>query len=250
MAMDSGPEQEGSGGFFSGSPLKLIGAGAIVLAVGILVAVVAFSGGDNGGDQTTAESENAGLQADTPLPTVEATVALDRPTAVPPPHLESVGAGDRLVLPKFGISGPLSIKKVGPDGVMPDPANPDEVAYYDFSEWPGLGGAPGRGGNSVYSGHVDSGFKACKNGSVPPPCQAVFWDLRNLKIGDEVEIHLSGQVLRYRVTANQYFPTGDAPWDKIVTATSKETMTVITCTGSFINGEYNSRQVLTAERII
>jgi LPXTG-site transpeptidase (sortase) family protein len=220
----------------------------VVLAVGILVAVVAFSGGSSGPEPQASDS--GGLQSDEPLPTVEATIDLDRPTAVPPNHLESVGPDDRLVIPKFGASGPLAIKQVGPDGVMPDPSTPDEIAYYDFSGWPGLGGAPGRGGNAVFSGHVDSGSKPCKNGSVPAPCQAVLWDMRRLQSGDELEVHLGGQVLRYRVTGNQHFPTGDAPWDQIVSATAKETITVITCTGSFINGEYNSRQVLTAERII
>lgn len=250
MAMDTRPEPDGKGGFHSGqSPLKLVGVGAVLLALGILAAVVVFSGSDGDDTPTQAASENAGLQADEPLPTPEATIALERPTAMPPPHLESVGAGDRLAIPKFGVSGPLAIKKVGSDGVMPDPATPDEVAYYDFSDWPGLGGAPGRGGNAVFSGHVDSGFKPCKNGTVPPPCQAVFWDLRNLKTGDMVEIYLGGQVLRYRVTGNQSFLVQEAPWDQIVTATAKETITVITCAGSFINGEYNNRQVLTAERI-
>ena len=40
---------------------------------------------------------------------------------------------------------------------------------------------------------------ACKNGSVPPPCQAVFWDINGLRNGDEIEIHLGGTVNRYRV---------------------------------------------------
>jgi LPXTG-site transpeptidase (sortase) family protein len=248
MAMDNRPGQSSPGGARSGqSPLKLIGAGVVVLAIGILVAVVAFSGGDS---SPPAASDSGGLQADEPLPSVEATIDLARATATPPDHLTGFGPDDRLVIPKFNASGPLAIKAVGADGVMPDPSTPDEVAYYDFSAWPGLGGAPGRGGNAIFSGHVDSGSKPCKNGTVPAPCQAVFWDLRNLKSGDELELHLSGQVLRYKVTGNQHFPTGDAPWDQIVSATAKETITVITCTGSFINGEYNSRQVLTAERII
>lgn len=250
MAMDSRPGRGGPGGFLSGqSPLKLAGAGAVLLALGILVAVVAFSGGGDDDGPTRAASENAGLQSDEPLPTPEATIALERPTAVPPPHLESVGPGDRLVISKFGISGPLAIKKVGPDGVMPDPSDADEVAYYDFSAHPGLGGAPGRGGNAVFSGHVDSGRKPCRNGTVPPPCQAVFWDVPKMRVGDEIEVNLSGQVLRYRVTANQSFKVADAPWDQIVTATAKETITLITCIGTFSAGEYDSRQVVTAERI-
>lgn len=260
MSFSTGPEQSDSGSSPSMGnkpPLKLIGAGIIVVAVGILLAVVAFSGG-GGSDRTSVgptprpTSESGGLLSGTPLPSPEATVDLSRPTAVAAgSHLSAVGAGDKLVLPKLGISGNLSIKTVGADGVMPDPSTPDEIAYYDFSSWQGLGGAPGRGpgNNAVFSGHVDSGTKPCSNGAVPPPCTAVFWELRNIKIGDEVEIYLGRDVYRYRVTANQHFIADEAPWDKIVSATTQETITIITCAGSFSSGEYDSRTVVTGVRI-
>ena len=262
MALDSGPGQNRSGGPFSGQPpFKLIGGLVVVVAIAVLVAVAASGGGGDGGSgsggevgskpaTSTPRSENAGLASPGTQPIVEATINLQRPTAVPPVALQSVASGDRLVLPKFGISGQLSIKAVGADGVMPDPTNPDEIAYYDFSAFPGMGGTPGRGGNAVFSGHVDSGFKPCQNGTVPPPCTAILWELRNVRIGDEIEVHLSAAVYRYRVTANQHFTTSDAPWNQIVATTAQETVTIITCTGEFRSGEYNSRQVVTAIRIL
>ena len=64
---------------------------------------------------------------------------------------------------------------------MPNPNGSDDVAYYNFSAWPGKGGAPGQGGNSVFAGHVDSGRAPCKNGTVPPPCEAVFWDIGSFR---------------------------------------------------------------------
>src|SRR5690606_8867208 len=139
-------------------------------------------------------------------------------------NLTSVGAGDRLVMAKYGIDAPLSYKTVGANGVMPNPNGPDDVAYYNFSAWPGKGGAPGEGGNTVLAGHVDSGREPCKNGTVPPPCQAVFWDIGKFAIGDEIELHVGGAVYRYRVTSNESVHAQTGPWDQIVAATARESI--------------------------
>jgi LPXTG-site transpeptidase (sortase) family protein len=77
----------------------------------------------------------------------------------------------------------------------------------------------------------------------------VFWELRNIKIGDEIEVYLGTNVYKYRVTTNQSFNANTAPWNQIVSATAQETLTLITCTGSFTSGEYDSRTVVTAVRI-
>jgi LPXTG-site transpeptidase (sortase) family protein len=233
---------------------RLLGAAAVVLAFGMLL-VVACGGGGGSGDgevdgEPTVEGGSGGLADDTPQPTVEATIALDRP-AGQAEHLTSVGPNDRLVIPKLGVNATLSYKKVGPDGAMPDPNGPDDVAYYDFSNFPGLGGAPGKGGNAVFSGHVDYGRGPCKNGTVPPPCTAVFWDLKDLRMGDEIEVHVGGTVHRYRVTGNQPVNAATADWNKLVGSTAQESITMITCGGDFDRNtrEYNNRQVVTAVRI-
>jgi LPXTG-site transpeptidase (sortase) family protein len=77
----------------------------------------------------------------------------------------------------------------------------------------------------------------------------VFWELRNIKVGDEVEVHLGSNIYRYRVTGNQSFNANSAPWNQIVAATERETITIITCAGSFTGGEYDSRTVVTGVRI-
>ncbi|HLF76677.1 MAG TPA: class F sortase [Dehalococcoidia bacterium] len=218
-----------------------------------MLAVFAVSGGKEDGASnrnSLAPAESGGLVADAP-PVAEGEADLTaRPTAVAAENLTSIGANDRFIVPKFGVDAPLTYRKVGPDGQMPNPDGPDDVAYYDFSEWPGLGGAPGKGGNAVFAGHVDSGSKPCQNGSVPPPCQAVLWDLNGLKVGDEIEVRVGGQNYKYRVTSNQPVPAATGPWDQIVAATSDETLTIITCAGSF-NREtrsYSDRQVVVAVR--
>jgi LPXTG-site transpeptidase (sortase) family protein len=235
-------------------PYPLIGALAGAVIIGIVVVFVAFgSGGGDGGDGTddsqAGVDEHAGLATTEPTP--EATIDLTRPTVVTNSNLTSLAPGDKMVIAKYGVSAPLTYRSVGLDGVMPNPEGPDDVAYYDFTAWTGKGGAPGRGGNGVFAGHVDSGLKACKNGTVPPPCQAVFWDISNLRVGDEIEVHLGGTVHKYKVTSNQPVNANNGPWDQIVSAAAQESITLITCGGDFNREtrEYTNRQVVVAVRV-
>ena len=147
----------------------------------------------------------------------------------------------------------MTYKVVPPDGVMPNPNSADDVAYYDFKNHSGLGGAPGFG-NIVISGHVDWGGRdgtGCKNNTVRPPCQAVFWDIGNLRVGDQIEVSVGGQSFKYSVTSNQPVPAATADWDRIVSSTAQETITLITCGGDFnpVTREYSNRQVVTGVRI-
>jgi len=236
-------------------PLPLIGAVAAVIVIGVIVAAVAL-GSSGGGEGSGSDDDpfHAGLLTPDVQPTPEATIDLNRPTATAIGHLSQVNSGDRLVIPKIGVDAQLVYYRVkrNPDGtgVMPDPQTPDEIAYYDFSEFPGMGGAPGLGGNAIFSGHVDSGRKACKNGTVPPPCTAVLWDMRDLRPGDIIEVHISGKVFKYAVTSNQPVPE-NSNFDPIFASTAKESLTLITCAGNFnrTTGRYTDRQVVTAEII-
>jgi hypothetical protein len=231
-------------------PLPVIGGLAALVVIGIIFVVVALGGGGGDGDGKTAAgatptASSGGLQ--TAGATVEATIAPDRPTAVAQ-NLTSIGPGDRLVIPKVGVDAPLTYRSVGPDGVMPNPEGSDDIAYYDFSAWEGKGGAPGAG-NAIFAGHVDSGSKPCKNGTVPPPCQAVLWDLNNLKVGDEIQVVVSGKTYTYAVVANQPVNAASGPWGDIVSSTQTPSITIITCGGDFNRQtrEYSNRQVLVAE---
>jgi LPXTG-site transpeptidase (sortase) family protein len=215
----------------------------VIAAAGAYVFVYGVGGGDSG------ERVSAGLQPTEPTP--EATLDTSRPAGEASGHLSSVGSGDRLVISRIGVNAPLTHRKVPSNGVMPNPEGADDIAYYDFSSFQRLGGAPGLGGNAVFAGHVDSGTKACKNGAQPPPCEAVLWDLNTLRLGDVIEVHVSGRVHRYEVTSNQPVPAATGPWEKIVSATAQETVTIITCGGDFNREtrEYTNRQVVTARKV-
>jgi LPXTG-site transpeptidase (sortase) family protein len=226
--------------------------------VTIVVLAVACGGGSGSKAVPTAtpgELTSGGLKTpEAAQPTPEATIDLNRQEATNPDlNPTAVSENDRFIIAKYGVNAPLSLKTVNLDGAMPDPNGPDDVALYNFSPFgPGLGGTPGKGGNVVMAGHVDSGLRPCKNGTVQPPCQAVLWDLSEMRVGDEVEIRYGGQSIKYRVTANPSIKTGEADWTKIVTSTAEESLTVITCGGDFnrVTREYGSRQVLTAVRIV
>jgi len=234
--------------------LPIVGALAAVVVVGILLIALASGGGGGDGNSATGPGGSGGLKSETPEATPEATIDLNQPTPVatrdPNAPIPGGGNGDRLIIQKFGVNAPLTYKVVPPDGVMPNPNGPDDVAYYDFKSHEGLGGVPGFG-NIVLAGHVDSGRAACKNGTVPPPCTAVFWDIGGLRVGDQIELSVGGQSYNYSVTSNQPVPAATGDWGRIVSSTAQESVTLITCGGDFnpVTREYTNRQVVTAVRI-
>ncbi|HLF72575.1 MAG TPA: class F sortase [Dehalococcoidia bacterium] len=248
MAQNQNSDDQGQGGLIAGRPtLPVIGGLVAVVVVGIVLVVVAMGGGG----KSQPSGDLAGLAADDVVPTPVATLDLNRPTAVPNvnPNLNAVGNSDRMIIPKIGVTAPLSYKPVGLDGEPPVPDGADDIAYHDFTAWPGLGGAPGKGGNAIFSGHVDSGRSACKNGSVPPPCTAVLWDLKQIVPGDQIEVQISGVSYKYTVTAAESVNAKTAAWEQIYATTKETTLTIITCAGNFSGGEYDKRFIVTAKLI-
>lgn len=213
----------------------------------------------------------SGAPAKRPLPTgvvfsvpLAATAAVATPTAVPspspaPPPAIAAPTGSpapepsasptpeptappsdsavaRLVIPKIGVKAPISVKGVDRNGVMENPDGRFDVAYYNFTGRPGFG----TGNNAVFAGHVD----------YYPHYQAVFWDLDKLKAGDAVQIQLEdGTQYSYRVTQMVVYNADAAPVDSIIGPTPVESVTLITCNGTFASGEYNNRLIVRAERV-
>lgn len=148
--------------------------------------------------------------------------------------------GQRLRIPSVGVDAPFTVKVVGGDGQMPNPEGPEDVAWYDFSAWDGIGGLPGGGGNVILAGHIDY----INYGP------AVFWRLRELQPGDRVQIVMNdGSVAEYAVEFNKVVPASASNWAQIVAATSDESITLITCIGQFTAGRYTDRQVVWGRRV-
>jgi len=195
-------------------------AGLAVLAVcAFLVWVVAFNGDDDSGSG------------------FEQAIAAPTETASPTP----VADIERLIIPAISVDAPVTPKAVDRDGQMPSPDGPQDVIWYDFSALPGLGGRPGAGGNTILAGHVDY------HGYGP----AVFWDLRNVKQGDEITVRLrDGNEYKYVTRSNRIVDPAAASFNEIVASTTEESLTVITCAGDFdpATHNYDMRRVVWAVR--
>jgi LPXTG-site transpeptidase (sortase) family protein len=250
----NGPSEKGStrlGGWTRGRI-----ASAIAITVATLVAVTAVACGGGGDDKTPTPQKSPSASA---TPT-QAHAGLKTPIATSPGDeltdfdLAQRGAGepargeflgDRIIIPKIEVDAPFSYKVVpNPGGQMPNPNGPNDVAYYDFSAWPGLGGLPLAGGNVVVAGHVDY----INHGP------AVFWDLDKLTVGDRIQIKMKdGTIVEYAIEFNKHIDATKADennmWVSIVSGTADESITLITCGGEFSAGHYSNRQILWGRRV-
>ena len=160
------------------------------------------------------------------MPTPVATAAAPAAPALPV----------RLVIPRIGIDAPVTVKSVEPDGLMQNPNGPEDVAWYDFTA------PPGRGGNAVFSGHLDYRDYG----------PAVFARLREVKAGDVLEVRLEdGTLHRYVVSLSALYPATSAPSEEIVGPTGREMVTLITCEGTWQGRPqgYSHRLVVRADHL-
>jgi LPXTG-site transpeptidase (sortase) family protein len=170
-----------------------------------------------------------------PAPATEETAVA--PAVAPALPVPSAGAQlARLVIPSAKVNHRFVVRGLTPRREMEDPGGKDDVAWYNFSA------LPGNGSNAVLSGHVD--WYTGQPG--------VFWYLRDLKQGDEIQVHYSdGLILSYRVTRVEVFGADDAPVAEITAPTATDTLTMITCDGVFSKSakDYTKRRVVWAERV-
>ena len=208
-----------------------MGISALMLVAGIVIVVLALAG--LGSKQKSRTIPGPEAQQD--FVAVQPT-SIPQPTASPEPTPEPSSAPiERFLIPKIKVDAPMVILGVDSEGVMQDPKGPEEVAWYNFSAQPGWGG------NAVFAGHVDY-----RNYGA-----AVFWDLRKLVLGDEIKLRLTdGTSYTYKVTSTVEYKADEAPVQEIVGPTEKESVTIITCIGTFNSStrEYDKRLVVRAER--
>ena len=144
-----------------------------------------------------------------------------------------------LQVDSVGVDAPIELGAVV-DGAMQDPSGPWVVSWYDQL------GKVGEGGNVVMAGHVDYW-------DVGP---AVFWSVRDLPAGDIIRVvGEDGKNYEYAVQwIERYDAAGLTPeviQNDIVGDTGQETLTLITCGGTFdpATGQYNERWVVRANLI-
>lgn len=155
----------------------------------------------------------------------------------PPPEapFRSGVAPLALRIDPIGVDAGIEARQVV-DGQMQDPTGPWVVAWYE-----NLGGL-GQGGNVVLAGHIDYW-------NVGP---SVFYDLAALVPGDPVVVSGDdGQDYAYAVEWVEQFDADNAPLDEIVGAGGQDSVTLITCGGTFDyqSGRYLQRTVVRGLRL-
>jgi|GEM_PF-4565225 len=135
-------------------------------------------------------------------------------------------------IPRIKVDAGVEVVGLDANGAMSPPTAFDTVAWY------GLGPAPGDAGASVLAGHVDS-----KRGP------AIFWSLRDLKLGDTVEVDLAGGATRqFVVESASWFTPEVAPLSWIFSPDGPPRVHLITCGGTFnpVIHAYDKRLVVAA----
>ena len=161
------------------------------------------------------------------------------PTALPSPTKVRSAPLARITIPRFNVDAPVIVLGIDENGVMEAPEDPWDAAWYDFTS------RPGEGSNAVFSGHVDWTFE---NG----PAGAVFWNLKNLVLGDVISVELQdGAIYNYSVISREQVDPDTVDIASIVGPTSEEFVTLITCGGQFdpVTGHYPDRVIVRAELI-
>ena len=213
--------------------LFTLSALSFIAAIGLLVAAIYLFALDDGDSrEAPAVVDLAGNTVDLGIAFPAAEAPAD--PASPPPLAD---AGYQLVIEKLGISAPVSTFGLDAELVPEVPYTATDVAWYDFSA------RPGTGGNAVFAGHV--------TWSGP----AVFYNLDQLQTGDQIQLRDdNGTQLVYEVSSLFQVDPHDPESLKVMWATDRDVMTIITCSGKYfdtsdpvLGGDYTHRLVVRAD---
>jgi hypothetical protein len=130
-----------------------------------------------------------------------------------------------LQIPAIGVDVPLSGLGLNPNGTVQVPTDFQEPGWYR------LGPSPGQVGSAVILGHVDSYLGP-----------AVFFELRDLRAGDRVNVNLAdGVVVHFRVLAVAMYLKMQFPSLKVYGSHGYSALQLVTCGGAF---DYQTRHYL------
>ncbi|MEO7021616.1 MAG: class F sortase [Ktedonobacteraceae bacterium] len=152
--------------------------------------------------------------------------------------IPSIGVpGGRLIIPSIGVNAPIEPVRRLSDGNMAVPT----LEPWDTAGWYQYGPYPGERGSAVIDGHLDR----------PGGSPAVFWNLRNLHIGDDIMVvNSGGKVLHFRVVNMQYYTPTDAPLQTIFGNSGGTFLNLITCAGQWIPTQHQTTLRLVVHTIL
>jgi sortase (surface protein transpeptidase) len=135
-----------------------------------------------------------------------------------------------LQIPAIGLSVSLSTLGLNSDGTVEVPDNIVQPGWFR------LGPTPGQLGSAVILGHVD-------NYAGP----GVFFELRTLAAGDQVDVTLAdGVTARFSVDLVAMYPKWAFPSDRVYQSHGASALQLVTCGGTFDHqsGSYLSNVVV------
>ena len=216
----------------------LLGGGIFAFVIGaslFTVGMIQVLSGDDGPAEVVRATQR---------PTATATAAPASPSGTPVPVVRPITPplGDQpytMRIASIDVDAPVATYGLDEDQIPEVPTGDGAgslVAWYDFSA------QPGTGSNAVFAGHV-TWFG-----------QGVFFDLKTLVVGDEIELaDDDGTSLVYRVTDVFQVDPADPESLKVMSGTTEDVVTIITCDGAYsvtddpvFGGEYSRRLIVRA----
>jgi len=208
--------------FLVGLGAALFAAGAVILSVGL---IGYFNEGDGGAAPLSVQ--NLGHMPGVPY----------NPPTVTEPTPEPVAAPQRMVIEKLGVDATVIEMGLDGEGVPQVPLNGQDVAWYSFSS------PPGAGSNAVFAGHINW-----------EGASGVFGGLGQLEAEDTIRlISTDGREYTYEVVAIFAVDPYDEGSLKVMDPTPTDTVTLITCGGTWVpnpderfGGSYTDRTIVQA----
>ena len=220
-----------------------LGVGAALLAAGATLLGIGLIGYFNDGVSTpeTSSASDQALSIDD-VPNLPVAIPYYNPQrTAPEPEAPAVTVPLRMMIDRLGVDAPVGVYKLDADGVPEVPVAEDAaevVAWYDFSS------KPGAGSNAVFAGHITW-----------DRAPAVFANLNDLQAGDVIRlVSDDGREYTYEVFANFDVDPYDTESLKVMAPTETDTITLITCGGTWIpdasqqfGGDYTTRTIVQAK---
>jgi hypothetical protein len=215
-------------------PVRAARVTLLLLVVAALQGIVGACSSDDGGDDaavrtTTTAATSSDMDESTTTTAPASTVGTTPATIGPAPV---VVQPTRLQLPSIEVDAEVQPVGVEPDGDM-------EVPSAEDAGWYRFGPAPGAAGSSVIAAHVDYNGK-----------QGAFFRLREVEVGDPVEVSLSdGSTATWVVTRVDQLPKDDLRSSPVFDRAGTPRISLITCGGDFDESvrSYRDNVVVTAE---
>lgn len=180
----------------------------------LVLALFLLAGCQQPVDEVSVRSENVGFTLDEP-----AAVNTQQPVPVKNPINDLKRTGIEpisLKIPAIDVEAQVQHLGMTENGEMAVPDNIEDVSWFS----PGY--QPGENGRAVIAGHVDG---------IDGP--AIFWDLSQLQLGDEVVVQGEDQTLTFKVHTMESVPLDLADVSQVFGYTSSPELVLITCSGTY-----------------